>query len=117
MGCCSAVPMSDYDEKTGAPIIDPNNYSLGELINTGGFGVVYRAKRKKDHKDFAMKFFGYTENAPMDEEIDMEIELMAALNELDGVLHLEGIFRDTAAGRVSGSETPKYILQPFKVDR
>lgn len=116
MGCCAALPAQSYDEATGACIINPNDYIIGELLNSGGFGVVYRATRKVDYKEFAMKFFGYTDNIPTEEEIDSEIELMVSLNHLDGVLHLEGIFLDTKPGMVALPTMPKATLLPFKVN-
>jgi hypothetical protein len=71
--------------------------------------------RKKDHKEFALKFFGYTDNAPLPAEIDEELGLMQALNHLHGVLHLQGVFRDTGPGLVASAFQPKHTQEPFKV--
>lgn len=114
MGCCSGQ-LQLFDEKTGAPMVNPEDYWIEELLNTGGFGIVYRAVRKSDNQAFAMKFFGYTDNIPTEEEIDMEIELMASLNDLDGVLHLEGIFYDTKSGMMTNLGMPKTTPLPYKV--
>lgn len=114
MGTCSGK-LVNRDSATGAAILNPNMFQFGEMINTGGFGIVYRAYRKKDGKEFAMKFFGYTDSIPLAEDIDVEIGLLESLNHLNGVLHLEGIFTDTVGGIVSTPSMPKITFEPFKV--
>ena len=115
MGTCTSSLTNKIDEATGAVLLNVNAFHIAELLNTGGFGIVHRAIRKKDHKEFAMKFFGYTDNIPLLEEIDVEIGLMTSLNHLNGVLHIEGIFYDTISGCVANHFLPKHTLQPFKV--
>ena len=114
MGQCTGK-LQTRDEDTGALILNPKDFEIYELMNTGGFGVVYRAIRKKDKKEFAMKFFGYTDNVPYVEEIDAEVGLMQTLNHINGILHLEGIFYDTEAGIVSLPTMPKSTLNAYKV--
>ena len=65
-----------------------NNFEGYEVTNKclgqGGWGKVYAAYRKSDNKQFAMKLFGYTSNAPVIEEVNSEIVLMMALAGIDG---------------------------------
>ena len=112
---CTALTSPKADLSTGAPILNPKSFTFGEVLNCGGFGIVIQATRKIDNCNFALKFFGYTENEPMEEEIDMEIQLMLSLNHLKGVLHLEGIFLDTVSGLIHSSAHPKLIKRAYKV--
>ena len=50
-----------------------------------GFGKVFPSTRTRDGKKFAMKFFGYTDNKPIMQDINREV-LMLRLGIISGVL-------------------------------
>lgn len=85
---------------------------MGPYLMSGGWGTVYSATDKSG-KRVAMKFFGYTQRAPILEEINKEIALMASLSGIPGVVQLEGVFEDTARGLVPNKVA--HFQQPYPV--
>jgi serine/threonine protein kinase len=45
-------------------------------VGTGGYGTVYKAKRKSDKKTVAMKFFGYVQDFPGRRSSKPDIDLI-----------------------------------------
>lgn len=88
------------------------DYRLGPYLMSGGWGTVYSATDRSGKK-VAMKFFGYTVRAPILEEINKEIDLMASLSGIPGVVQLEGVFQDTAQGLVPNKAV--HFQQPYPV--
>jgi calcium-dependent protein kinase len=104
MGLCASGP--GVDASTGAPLLNKDDFTVESIINEGGYGTVYKGVRKHDQLKVALKFFGYTENKPFEQEIDMEIRLMLSLNGFDGCVNLYGIFKDTVTGLVAHKKFP-----------
>jgi hypothetical protein len=66
--------------------------------------AVYAATRKKDGRRVALKFFGYTKRLATPDDIQHEIDLMAALKGVEGFIQTEGVFWDTVDGIVPESK-------------
>jgi serine/threonine protein kinase len=96
-----------------APRVEFSDYTVLDFVQKGGWGTVYSARRNRDGKRFAMKFFGYTERQPGIADIASEISLMMSLKGISGVIQLEGVFNDTAAGLIPGKN--RRFLQPYLV--
>ncbi len=60
-----------------------------------------------------MKFFGYTAFRPIHSEIANEINLMIALNGVQGIVQMYGVFNDTPYGLIEG-KNPSF-LRPYPV--
>lgn len=110
MGLCLSVPYV-LDPDTGADIVNPKDFFIQSMINEGGYGTVFRAINKHNGEKSAFKFFGYTENNPLEDEIDDEIKLMMSLRGIKGVIQLKGVFKDSKTGLVED----KKFLHPYKV--
>jgi serine/threonine protein kinase len=96
-----------------APVINFHDYEVEGFVQKGGWGTVYAARRKRDGKKFAMKFFGYTDRQPGIAEIANEISLMLSLDGISGVVQLEGVFHDTATGLMPNKN--RRFMQPYPV--
>jgi serine/threonine protein kinase len=96
------IPASEAWDVTAAraPRVKFDDYCDLQYLREGGWGKVYAAVRKSDHKKVAMKFFGYTGNEPIHSEIYKEIALLMNLAGVEGIVQLEGVFDDTAPGYV-----------------
>jgi serine/threonine protein kinase len=104
--------MSAFARPTHTNLL-PSDYSIGRKIMAGGWGTVHEAVKRATHQRVAMKFFGYTQRAPVMAEIHKEIDLMASLSGIGGVVQLEGIFYDTPGGMVP-DKNPRF-LQSYPV--
>ena len=97
------------------PRIDPSEYIIDHKCTAhGAFGVVHRARKRVSGRVsdavsecvsecvsegvVAMKFFGYTDNRPQMDAIAHEIECMAKLTGVQGVVQIHGVFDDTEEG-------------------
>lgn len=89
------------------------NYEINEVVGTGGWGKVYSAMRKSDHKKVALKFFGYTSQCPVMNSINSEVMLMMSLIGVHGVVQMESLFYDTPEGFVDGKN--RLYLQSYPV--
>ena len=69
-----------------------------------GISAVYSATRKRDGRKVALKFFGYTKRLATPDDIQHEIDLMAALKGVEGFIQAEGVFWDTVEGIVPESK-------------
>ncbi len=56
------------------------DFTINNFLQEGGYGKVYSATRKSDGFRVAMKFFGYTRQKPLVDEIRKEIALMIRLD-------------------------------------
>lgn len=65
---------------------------------------MYSAQRKSDGHRVALKFFGYTARLATPEDVQHEIDLMAALKGVEGFIQTEGIFWDSVEGVVPGAK-------------
>ena len=78
------------------------DYTILKFLQEGVMGKVFRGKRKRDKKEVAMKFFGYTRQQPRLESVLAEITIMKSLVGIEGVIQLEDVFMDTYRGMVVG---------------
>lgn len=53
-------------------------------VGSGGWGTIYRGVRKSDGKVFSLKFFGYTNRAPNQSDINDEIVQMYTMIGVEG---------------------------------
>lgn len=65
---------------------DFESYEILNVVGVGGWGKVYKAKRKSDKKIVGLKFFGYTLKTPLINEINHEVMLMMSLIGVDGII-------------------------------
>lgn len=84
--------------------VSAEDFDVGSFIQEGGVGKVYSAVRKSDGKKVAMKLFGYTARLATPDDIQHEIDLMAALKGVTGFIQTEGVFWDTEEGLVPESK-------------
>jgi serine/threonine protein kinase len=61
------------------------NYEIGSVVGTGGWGKVYSALRRSDQKVVALKFFGYSFQSPVMSSINSEVMLMMSLIGVHGI--------------------------------
>jgi hypothetical protein len=67
------------------PIVDVNDFKIDEkCIATGAWGTVHRAERIKSKEIVAMKFFGYTQQHPINHLIYGEVKCMMQLKGVEG---------------------------------
>lgn len=57
-------------------------------VGSGGWGTIYRGVRNSDGKVFSLKFFGYTNRAPVQSDINDEIVQMFAVAGVEGGDHV-----------------------------
>lgn len=74
------------------------DFLLGRYVHAGGYGTVYSGTRKKDNKEVALKFFGYTKKKPDIGEIQKEIKLMIDLEGVEGACQYLGVLMDSPEG-------------------
>jgi hypothetical protein len=61
-------------------------------VGAGGWGTIYRGVRKSDGKEFSLKFFGYTNRAPIQSDINDEIVQMQAMVGVEGGVGCNSLF-------------------------
>lgn len=84
--------------------VSARDFEIGSYLQEGGMGKVYAATRKKDGRRVALKLFGYTKRLATPDDIQHEIDLMAALKGVEGFIQTEGVFWDTEEGIVSDAK-------------
>lgn len=89
-------------------ILSVGNYAIGPFIAEGGMGTVYAGICVSNRKFVAMKFFGYAERKPREVEIHREISLLMAVQGIQGMVQIHGVFMDTAKGRVGAKGEKKW---------
>ena len=72
------------------------------------YPTVYSAKRKSDGRKVALKLFGYTKRLATPEDIQHEVDLMAALKGIEGLIQTEGVFWDTVGGIVPDADAKRH---------
>jgi len=93
-----------------AKLFSKDDFVVGDFIQEGGQGKVYVGTEKSTGQKFALKFFGYTGRHPKLKEINEEIDLMANLHGIDGMVQMHGVFMDTAAGIIPGKMATAFAL-------
>jgi serine/threonine protein kinase len=70
-------------------------YEVKDVIGSGGFGVVYAAKRKSDGLEVAVKEVSKDSDTLTNNNVPLEVALMQQVNDVPGVIKLIDYF-DTA---------------------
>jgi serine/threonine protein kinase len=115
MGCSSSKDNVGNDdewcdaqllERTYEPqMLNRTDYKLDKFIQQGGMGIVYSGTNPAQEK-IACKLFGYNNQKPDDDSIRREINLLLALQGIEGVVKMHGIFMDSEKGVVKGKHYP-----------
>lgn len=99
----SMIAMNDLEREIfdAIPRFDPGDFEILEFIASGGYGSVFKGRRKSTEQIVALKFFGYSVNKPSIKYIKKH-ELVAdwALNKLSCTASLLGYFMDTEDGMI-----------------
>jgi serine/threonine protein kinase len=131
MGCIGSTQLSyetwkngidsvNYDEFgdyfQNPSILSRDAYIVGPVLGDGIMGIVHAGIEKGSKKFVALKFFGYFEKQPRNEDIEREIGFMTAMSGLPGAVQIHGIFMDTRSGMLHGiNGEGKYYKEEYPV--
>ena len=125
MGCASSnqLPKNKVDKDeteppsflSGVPVFNADDIDIGKYIAEGGHGKVYAGVNKTTGKQYALKFFGYTQRVSKMATIEAEIDLMQKLQGIEGVVEMVGVMIDSDEGllpkRVSARPFPVIVME------
>jgi serine/threonine protein kinase/Ca2+-binding EF-hand superfamily protein len=89
-----------FRPKSGAKLLDVEDYGIVSYLQEGGMGKVYKGVCKVSGQKVALKFFGYTVSHPHMDDIYAEIEVMDFLNGTPGIIGFYGILLDDRDGYI-----------------
>jgi serine/threonine protein kinase/Ca2+-binding EF-hand superfamily protein len=92
-------------------LLSKHHYVIESLLQEGAIGKVYCGRNKLTGREYALKFFGYTNIDPEERDIEHEIQVMNSFKGISGIVQMIGFFYDSPQGLIPG----KIFCNPYPV--